>query len=205
MFAFFEFFDPCRLFYDLFLPIVVFGVELVGAVAVFPAEGADYRFVIHVQRDPITVRELLREDRFVVPLHLSLVPLRVDYAVEADAVEPEEPFDVFLGPKGRGIDPYLIAEALQLAYELRRSGAQPSLPGDVDCSGAVNATDALTALRYAMGMITLDEQGLLNGAVNATDALMILRMAMGIVRGTGNDLAHRKTVGVKDVMKTPEQ
>ena len=64
------------------------------------------------------------------------------------------------------------------------NGMQPTLPGDVDCSGAVDVIDALLTLRYSMGMDTLDGQGILNGDMNgdgivtATDALMILRIVI---------------------------
>ncbi|MBR0156785.1 MAG: amidase domain-containing protein [Clostridia bacterium] len=74
---------------------------------------------------------------------------------------------------------------LTVTAQYEQNGSQPALPGDVDCSGAVNVVDALIALRYSMGMVTLDEQGMLNGDMNgdgtvsATDALMILRLAMG--------------------------
>ncbi len=59
--------------------------------------------------------------------------------------------------------------------------------GDVDGSGSVNVTDAVIALRAAMGVITLGEDQLpradMNGSGTAdvTDALMILRIAMGVV------------------------
>ena len=74
---------------------------------------------------------------------------------------------------------------LTVTAQYEQNGSQPALPGDVDCSGAVNVVDALIALRYSMGMVTLDEQGMLNGDMNgdgtvsATDAVMILRLAMG--------------------------
>ncbi|MBR6006678.1 MAG: hypothetical protein IK064_03540 [Clostridia bacterium] len=61
-----------------------------------------------------------------------------------------------------------------------------AVPGDVDGNGNVNVTDAIIALRGAMGVIELtDEQiaaGDVNGdgVVNVIDALTVLRMAMGI-------------------------
>ena len=59
--------------------------------------------------------------------------------------------------------------------------------GDVDGNGTVNVTDAVMALRHAMGIINLtsaqiargDVDG--NGVVNVTDAITILRKAMGII------------------------
>ncbi|MCR5611503.1 MAG: dockerin type I repeat-containing protein [Clostridiales bacterium] len=60
------------------------------------------------------------------------------------------------------------------------------LLGDVDGNGKVEATDALLALRMAMGIIetpydiyVIDVDG--NNKVEATDALLILRYAMGII------------------------
>ena len=60
------------------------------------------------------------------------------------------------------------------------------LPGDADLSGAVDISDALLTLRFAMGLITMndmqagaaDYNG--DGTVDIQDALQILRHAMGI-------------------------
>lgn len=58
------------------------------------------------------------------------------------------------------------------------------LPGDVNCDGQVNSTDALLAMRYAMGLVTVTPAGLANGDINgdgrlnATDAIAIMRMVM---------------------------
>lgn len=60
-------------------------------------------------------------------------------------------------------------------------------PGDLDMDGNISVTDALLALRYAMGIIELTpEQVALadvdgSGTVTVTDAVIILRMAMGII------------------------
>ena len=64
----------------------------------------------------------------------------------------------------------------------------PGLPGDgdVDCNGTVTVSDAILALRSAMGIYTLTEEQIshadVNGDGNVTvsDAIMILRIAMGI-------------------------
>ena len=56
--------------------------------------------------------------------------------------------------------------------------------GDVNCDGKVDTTDALIALRYTMGIATIDAQGLLNGDMNgdgkvdSTDAVLIMRQVM---------------------------
>lgn len=73
---------------------------------------------------------------------------------------------------------------LTVTAQYEQNTAQPTLPGDVDGNGAVNTVDALYALRYSMGIIELDQHGILNGdmngdnTVNATDALMILRIVI---------------------------
>ena len=59
------------------------------------------------------------------------------------------------------------------------------LPGDINSDGSVNANDALTVLRFALGSITdinnaaADVNG--DGIVNANDALMVLRAALGLI------------------------
>lgn len=61
-----------------------------------------------------------------------------------------------------------------------------TLLGDADCSGVVNAADAVLILRYLSGLDVMTEQGLLNaevtsdGAVNASDAAKILRFLVGV-------------------------
>ena len=66
------------------------------------------------------------------------------------------------------------------------SGVSPYLPGDVDQNGTVNVTDALLAMRCAMGILSLsdlqieigDMDG--SGSISVTDALTIMRIAMGL-------------------------
>lgn len=59
--------------------------------------------------------------------------------------------------------------------------------GDVDGNGSVDTTDALYALRCALGLVDLDPTALLradvdmNGSVDTTDALYILRYALGLI------------------------
>lgn len=72
---------------------------------------------------------------------------------------------------------------------------QPHLQGDVDCSGAVLATDALKVLRHIAGLSVVQTEPCDNigtgglplqgdvdcsGAVLATDALKILRHIAGL-------------------------
>ncbi|MBR0156645.1 MAG: hypothetical protein IJM20_03885 [Clostridia bacterium] len=60
------------------------------------------------------------------------------------------------------------------------------LRGDVDLDGDVDVTDALLALRYAMGVITLTDEQIAsgdmdgNGTINATDAIQIMRVSLGV-------------------------
>lgn len=66
-------------------------------------------------------------------------------------------------------------------------GSEPSLPGDVDGSGTVEAVDAIMALRCAMGIMELtpeqfeaaDMDG--SGTIALDDAIIILRTAMGLL------------------------
>lgn len=68
----------------------------------------------------------------------------------------------------------------------RGSEPQDILMGDVDMDGDVDSADALLALRYSLGIVSLNEDQLLrgdmdgNGIVNSQDALTILRMSMDI-------------------------
>ncbi|MBR3382411.1 MAG: hypothetical protein IKG85_05175 [Clostridia bacterium] len=60
------------------------------------------------------------------------------------------------------------------------------IPGDVNLDGVVDSSDALLALRYAMGLAFLEGQSLLagdvdgNGSVDTSDAIAILRYAVGV-------------------------
>lgn len=72
---------------------------------------------------------------------------------------------------------------------ITRGGEEPHdfLPGDVDMNGIVDSVDALLALRYALGIVELNDEQLLrgdvdqNGTVDSVDALIILRMSLGII------------------------
>lgn len=61
-----------------------------------------------------------------------------------------------------------------------------ALPGDVDMSGTVDVSDAVLALRYAMGAGALTDMQLAiadidgSGDVSAADALAVLRRAIGV-------------------------
>ena len=60
------------------------------------------------------------------------------------------------------------------------------MPGDVDLDGDVDANDALLAMRYAMGLVTLTPEQIASGdfdgdgALTSAEALRIMRMAMGL-------------------------
>ena len=79
---------------------------------------------------------------------------------------------------------FMSAYQIRLYRKLVRSTGDPII-GDVDGNGAVEASDALIVLRYAMGLgqaipneATADVNG--DGVIDATDALLILRWAMGL-------------------------
>ena len=55
---------------DLFLPVVVLGVQLVGLKAVLTGDGADGRLVVDVQGDAVLGRQLLRQYGLIFLLHL---------------------------------------------------------------------------------------------------------------------------------------
>lgn len=82
----------------------------------------------------------------------------------------------YIGPSGMEIN------GLYVVFD---EEAPEFVPGDSDENGEVNINDALLALRAAMNLITLSENGALaadmngNGSVDVSDALAILRIAMG--------------------------
>lgn len=73
-------------------------------------------------------------------------------------------------------------------YEVcvRHSGASEA-DGDVNGDGVVDISDALLAMRYAMGLISLSSAQLEHadvnndGSVDISDALIIMRVAMGLI------------------------
>ena len=85
-------------------------------------------------------------------------------------------------------------------FPLSEGIAPLSYLGNVDQSGNITATDALIALQYAVGKVTLGydrrlaADANLDGTVNATDALLILQHSVGKI-----DLGDRDvTVKIKD-------
>lgn len=97
------------------------------------------------------------------------------------AVDPETAECTFMGKVGS------LGMEITGLYVIYDGEPEPGfLPGDADCSGTVNITDALLAMRAAMGIEELSQLGALaadmdeNGSVTALDALTILRLAMGL-------------------------
>ena len=121
----FDFADPVRLFDDLFLPVIVLAVQLIRPETVLAGGGTNDFLVVDMQGDPVTVRQFLGQDRFVVPLDLLQVAVSVDDAVKADAVAPEEPADIPFRPEGGGVDPDLIPLDLEFPDQFRRSEPEP--------------------------------------------------------------------------------
>lgn len=69
----------------------------------------------------------------------------------------------------------------------RNVGQGPApIPGDVNLDGVVTANDALTVLRYSLGLIELTPEQIaaadidMSGTVTANDALTILRKSLGL-------------------------
>ena len=60
------------------------------------------------------------------------------------------------------------------------------LPGDSDCNGILDISDALLALRASLGLITLCDEGFTNAGIDGNgkssifDALMIMKVVLGI-------------------------
>lgn len=86
---------------------------------------------------------------------------------------------------GWDVDFSNITADLVVTAQYEANGLTPTLIGDINCDGTVDVTDALLALRYAMGIINdISEQGFVNGDVNndgvldSTDAVIIMRTAM---------------------------
>ena len=79
----------------------------------------------------------------------------------------------------------LLAVVAPLGGNIRAAGSEP-VPGDVDLSGAVDASDARLALRTAVGLETLTGEKTVNadadrdGKITAADARLILRKAVGL-------------------------
>ncbi len=87
----------------------------------------------------------------------------------------------------------LISTENTYSYSITENGAYTGvfeggvLPGDVNCDGTTDVTDALLTLRASMGLIVLSDQQTQaadvngDGEINMVDALMVLRMAMGLI------------------------
>ncbi|MCR5610399.1 MAG: hypothetical protein K6F68_00995 [Clostridiales bacterium] len=118
--------------------------------------------------------------------------MEIDFSTSENhlvAVATPENGGVFMGWFAE--DGTLISEELEIradeyAEQYPRVIAKFSMRGDADGNGKVEATDALLALRVAMGIIdapdniaVYDVDG--NGKIEAADALLILRYAMGII------------------------
>ncbi len=86
----------------------------------------------------------------------------------------------YLGTTQDELDEITIALAFYLAGFL-------STPGDVDGDGDVTVTDALLAMRGALGLMELDDAQYSaadydgDGEVTVTDALLIMRTALGLI------------------------
>ena len=69
---------------------------------------------------------------------------------------------------------------------VRFGGCSPVLPGDIDDNGSVSVSDAVIALRIAMGIIdgasfNADNADMdSNGSITISDAVLILRLAIGL-------------------------
>lgn len=78
--------------------------------------------------------------------------------------------------------PYAFATVASFAVVPPQAGPAHALYGDFNGNGTVSATDALTVLRAAVGLVacdaeTCDHDG--SGKVRATDALTTLKAAVG--------------------------
>ena len=83
--------DPVCRCDNLFLPLVILGTELVSPEPVLSRSGADDLFIVNMQGNAVSVRQLLGQYVFVVPLDLFQMTGTVDNAVQPDAVAAEQP------------------------------------------------------------------------------------------------------------------
>ena len=65
--------NPVRAGNDLFFPIVILDIKLVDFIAVLLAVCTDDRFIIDMQRDPVMIGQLLRQDLPPVSYRVSVV------------------------------------------------------------------------------------------------------------------------------------
>ncbi|MBO4879315.1 MAG: leucine-rich repeat protein [Clostridia bacterium] len=101
------------------------------------------------------------------------------------ATAPEDPVREGYNFLGWDVDFSYVTEDLTVTA-LYEAALSVIMRGDVDCSGTVDAIDALLAMRYSMQLVQLSDQSLLNGdmngdgTVNATDAVLIMRYLLSV-------------------------
>lgn len=105
----------------------------------------------------------------------------VDYGDAATApADPEREGYTFIGWDK---DFTNVKEDLVITAQYEQNSAV-TLLGDVNLDGTVDSIDALLVMRFAMSIIMIEGQGLINadlnadGLVNATDAIMIMRQCL---------------------------
>lgn len=150
--------------------------ELLSEDAEFNVTGTDGTELIARFRDSVHTVTFVDWDGTV------LSEQQVDDGGAAEA--PEVPARVGYDFVGWDVDFDNVIADLTVTALYEESGLEPTIPGDVNCDGVVNSSDALMVMRCSMNLLALDEQGLRNGdvngdgSVNATDALLIMRTAL---------------------------
>ncbi len=87
---------------------------------------------------------------------------------------------------GWDVDFSNVTSDLTVTALYEETGPAVTLRGDVNCDGAVDATDALLALRKSMNLAEITPQGFVNGdmngdgTLNATDAVLIMREVIAV-------------------------
>ena len=81
----------------LLLPVIILCLKLICTIAVLPAHSAYDGLIIDMQGYTVSVGQLLRQSGLIVTLNLPHVSVTIDYTVELNAIEEEQPLNISLG------------------------------------------------------------------------------------------------------------
>jgi hypothetical protein len=92
----FHLLDLLRALDNLFLPVVILGIQLERPESVLTGCGTDYLLIVNMQRNTVSVRQFLRQRCFVVALDFLQVACSVDYSVKPYAGAMAQAADITL-------------------------------------------------------------------------------------------------------------